>query len=138
MEEKRHLARSSPITWDFYEGGYGPSILAQLPDFAAVSMLRELFTRVADTGATVRLHDQPGMRLEHIKSFDLVRTTVPSRKTLWRKDDLMFVWSATADRWRRYATMLDPFLEGQSGHQYLTEEGHDDALIEVSFGESHT
>jgi hypothetical protein len=33
------------------------------------------------------------------------------------------------------AEMLHPFIDGKTGHQYLTREGIDDALVEVSYGE---
>jgi hypothetical protein len=47
-----------------------------------------------------------------------------------------FTWSCTADEWHTVSLMVEPLLH-QSGHQYLTSEIEDDAVIEVSYGECH-
>lgn len=43
--------------------------------------------------------------------------------------------SAPQDGWSRNAGLLEPFVAGKTGHQYLTSEASDAALIEVSHGE---
>lgn len=48
-----------------------------------------------------------------------------------------FRWCASSEGWAYEAGLLDPFVEGRSGHQYLTREGVDAALVEVSFLEPH-
>jgi hypothetical protein len=126
----------SEIVWDFYPGAYGPSILAELPDRAAVELLQDIFVRVGTTDARVELSNQPRMRLENIARLELARASHPSRKTLSRSGDISFVWSCTAEQWNTLAALLEPLLD-RPGHQYLTDEGIDDALIEVSFGEQH-
>jgi len=127
----------STILWDFYPGAYGPSILVELPDLAAVALLRRILVRVAATGSPIDLNNEPRMRLKNIANLKLVLATQPSRKTLSSTGDPLFVWSCTAEQWRAHAALLDPFLDGHVGHQYLSAEGVDDALIEVSFGEHH-
>lgn len=52
-----------------------------------------------------------------------------------RKDE--FTWIATPDDWESYAALLEPFIEWEYGHQYLTDEVNDDLLVEVSFGERY-
>jgi len=127
----------SAIVWDFYPGAYGPSILVELPDRAAVELLQGIFHRVATTDARLDMSNEPRMRLGNIARLELVRAPWPSRKTLSRTDDTRFVWSCTAEQWETLVELLEALRNGP-GHQYLTDgKGTDDALIEVSFGEQH-
>jgi hypothetical protein len=125
------------IVWDFYPGAFGPSILAELPDQDAVAHLQDIFVQVATTGMPLDLNKDPRMRLKNIASLELARGPLLVRKTLSKTDNARFVWTCTAEQWHRHAGLLDPFLKDRVGHQYLTEEGIDDALVEVSFGEQH-
>ena len=125
-----------PIEWVFYPGAYGPSILVDLQDLDAVRQIAEIFERVA-AGAVVRLEDEPRMRLSNMTTLEMTLSTTDAHKTLWRTRNGGFVWSCTTGQWRDHIDLLDPFLRGLRGHQYLTDESNDDALIEISFGERH-
>jgi hypothetical protein len=46
-----------------------------------------------------------------------------------------FLWQCDDDEWQTNAELLDPFVAGRTGHQYLTRAGVDDAVVEISFGE---
>jgi hypothetical protein len=50
-------------------------------------------------------------------------------------DATTFVWSATADGWLYLADLIHPLVDGRMGHQYLTDDKDDVALIELSSGE---
>jgi hypothetical protein len=43
--------------------------------------------------------------------------------------------AASSDGWTTCAALMEPFMDGSAGHHYLTTEGIDDALLELSFGE---
>ncbi len=47
---------------------------------------------------------------------------------------VLFKWSQCQEGWRTCVGLLDGLLEGP-GHQYLTMEGVDDALVEASLME---
>jgi hypothetical protein len=83
------------------------------------------------------LVDQPQVRIgAALAELLLARVARPPNKHLVREEYDRFVWGCTSDEWETMSLMLEPFLE-QPGHQYLTVEDADDALIEVSYGEDH-
>ncbi len=46
-----------------------------------------------------------------------------------------FVWSATEDGWLHSRDLVQALREAGSGHQYMTDDKDDVALIELSLGE---
>lgn len=96
---------------------------------------RNVFQRVGEIGFAMSVQDQPRMHLSGVVTFELRRSQAPSRRTLSGQDG-HFVWACTREKWFTNAAMLEPFRRGKVGHQYPTDEGIDDALIEVSFGET--
>ncbi|MDE3095458.1 MAG: hypothetical protein KGK07_05570 [Chloroflexota bacterium] len=48
-----------------------------------------------------------------------------------------FIWRCTSDAWLNLVDLLEPFVNDRRGHQYLTSEVDDDALVEVSLHETH-
>jgi hypothetical protein len=46
-----------------------------------------------------------------------------------------FEWSATEDGWLHLRDVVQALCEHGAGHQYLTDDEDDVALIELSFGE---
>lgn len=124
---------------DFYEGAFGPSILLILTSRDSITWLRALFNDLATgpVGTTVSLVNHPDASIGAALG-DLLLTRVAHRpeKHLVREQYDRFVWSCASDEWTTMSLLLEPFLE-RSGHQYLTDEVADDALIEVSFGEQH-
>jgi len=144
---------TSKATWTLRDGDR-PTIFVQLPDRRAVEVLKALFLGLAVSERPIALSEQPGTELKGMTSLDLVlakepagspalqrildlfRFTEDPRKHLLRVDDSpKYRWTCTAEEWRASAELLEPFLEDRSGHQYLTDEGVDDALIEVSYHE---
>lgn len=127
------------IEGDFYDGAFGPSILLVLTSDESIAWLRSLFQDIARApiGTALSLVNQPRVRIgAALNELLLVRVARQPEKHLVREADDSFVWSCTSNEWETNGLMLEPFLE-QPGHQYLTSEGHDDALIEVSFSEDH-
>jgi hypothetical protein len=127
------------IEGDFYEGAFGPSILLILTSAEAISWLRKLVEDLATgaVGTEVSLVSQP--RVQIGAALDDLRLCLVDRKPakhLVREAYDRFVWRCTSGEWEAIGLMLEPLLD-QPGHQYLTLEGVDDALIEVSFGEGH-
>lgn len=122
------------------QGAYGPIIVMQLASEVAVGWLRQLILDVAAGLKEPELSELPEVRLVNFDGLHLTlaRPDSDSARELIRLDDgSAFLWSCSQERWRTNAALLDPFLAGRKGHQYMTSETIDDALVEVSFGESH-
>lgn len=71
-----------------------------------------------------------------LPSLTLRVVTEPPTKHLVRSDDGVVSWSCTPEEWSTIGELLEPLLT-QRGHQYLTSETLDDALVEFSHGEGH-
>ena len=127
------------VEGDLYEGAFGPTILLVLtsPQAAAwlCSRLDDLSTR--DVNNFFRLDLDPNVQLgASITAFSMRRVFSTRERRLVRHRDGRFTWSGTADEWRIASDLVRP-LSTQQGHQYLTSEMNDDAIIEVSRGEHH-
>lgn len=124
---------------DFYDGAFGPSILLVLTTQESVAWLREVFEDLADApiDAVVNLIGLPQVQAgAALAGLVLRRVVSPPDKHLALAARGAFSWSCAADEWKTMSLMLEPFPQ-QQGHQYLTAEGTDDAVIEVSYGEHH-
>ena len=127
------------VEGDFYEGAFGPSILLVLRTKEAVLWLRSVFEDLAgvDVGHVFRLEDQAQVEIgAAVTEFLMRRVERTPERHLVRSRQGGFTWSCTAKEWRAASLLLEPLLS-QSGHQYLTSETDDDAIIEVSRGEEH-
>ncbi len=127
------------IEGDYYDGAFGPSILLVLTSRESISWLRAVFegVAVAPVGTVISLVDQPQARIgAALAQLLLARVDRRPNKHLVFNAHGSFVWSCTADEWQTMSLMIEALLQ-QSGHQYLTTEGKDDALVEVSYGEDH-
>jgi len=125
------------VEGEYGEGAYGPTILLLLRSSEGVAYLRNIFESLASSaeGSLVRLRNEPGISIG-AALWDLKLRVVKSSslKHLFRDDEGGFTWIGTSDDWETMSLMIEPLLD-QSGHQYLTSEVEDDALIEVSRGE---
>ncbi|MGH2378137.1 MAG: RHS repeat domain-containing protein [Candidatus Limnocylindria bacterium] len=124
----------SAVVWQLHRERSGDVIRVVLPDRASALLLRNLLQRVADLGQPVSVGLERRMKLSGIIRVILRRAEQPSRKALSGQDG-SFEWTCTREQWLVNAGLLEPFRLGRAGHQYLTDEGIDDALVEVSFGE---
>lgn len=132
--------KASPLVeGDYFEGAYGPSILLVLTSTGAVRWLQMLFDRLAagEPGTTLELTGMPEVEIGGAVTDMVLRVVdrVPDRH-LVRYPDGRIRWSCTPEEWRTASLLLEP-LATESGHQYLTSETGDDALIEASRGEHH-
>jgi hypothetical protein len=98
--------------------------------------MKRLFLGMAGSDGSVNLVSQPGVRLGGVGSLELVRLPDDRRGRLARGGHSAdFVWSGNDGEWLTRAELLDQFVCGQKGHQYLSSFHRDDAIIEISFGE---
>lgn len=128
------------VTGDYYEGAFGPTIILFLGSPAGAMWLEDEFRRVAQSGRPRDIADDPRIELANVTALTLaLREAGPDveLKRVDGDDSPSFLWTATEDGWQRLAGLMEPLSSGQTGHQYLTRERVDDALVEVSLGEQH-
>jgi hypothetical protein len=130
----------SLIVGDYGLGAYGPTIILKLMSRRSAGWLHGVLAGLAEDGGMVDLAAAGEVRLHGVRSLKL-RRVVHARDVALRGpsapvSDAEFEWELDQDGWTFAAGLLEPFLQGKTGHQYLTREGLDAALIEVTFGES--
>lgn len=106
----------------------------------AVEWLAGVFMNLAErSDASVELTIARGVHLEAVSLLKLQRVDKQPEVALKQLADVRaeaeFVWSQDAENWRISATLLTALRDRGSGHQYLTHEDKDAALIEISFEE---
>jgi hypothetical protein len=120
-------------------GAHSPmTLLLQCNSVEGVRWLRSAFLTIAAGEDPGDLAQSPVMALGGVSSLRLARVLESPRNHTRIQDGTRLEWTASADEWVTMTYLLDPLLDGAIGHQYLTNEGTDDVLVEVSHGESHT
>lgn len=130
----------------FYEGAYGPTIRVAVDDLATVREFQSAFRELAaDPNSSSSLADRVELSFRGMKGLTLsVRHKGDGlRGSLHRVDDgtaatdsAEFLWAIDPEEWETNAELLEPFLVNmRPGHQYLSDEHLDDALIEFAFKE---
>jgi len=125
----------------YYLGAYGPTIRIDAQGREDLATVGRLFRRLAfgetseeDVGVAL------GCRQDSLHSLVAVREEGRGQKALTLHEVVAglpaFRWSQAGDDWLEHAERVDALLGSVSpGHQYLTREGVDDALVEVCFRE---
>ncbi len=101
------------------------------------------WVRAASVGRLVLRRRSPA-RSSWLRSLPVLRLVLPllapDERTLFleRAGTLAsFEWVASEGQWEWAVEKVDSLLvHGAPGHKYLTDEGVDDALIELSFGDN--
>lgn len=130
------------IDGEYYRGAYGPTIILNASSLAAVGWIHRIFAGLAsDRAEIIDLMAMPEVMIRSMRRFLLVQATEQPEIALRLRsnevlDGVEFEWRQNAENWRRTAALLEPFLAGDTGHQYLTQRSRDAALVEFSFGES--
>ncbi len=128
------------VQLDFYGGAYGPTLRIDIPSRKLLESLKAVFQNLAEgkaiqTDLTKMDFVRPG-NVSRLELVFLEQTKKLARsKALSLHRGTEFVWTNSPDGWQRCLDLLCGFGK-QPGHQYLTAEGIDDALIEVAFLES--
>lgn len=128
------------ILGDYRLGAYGPAIILKLMSPESAEWLHDVLTRLVDGGSVVDLASAPEVHINNVRSLKLRRVLRMGNAALRGPSapvtDAEFEWALDEAGWSSVAGLLEPFLRGETGHQYLTDEGSDAALIEVTFGET--
>jgi hypothetical protein len=119
---------------------FRPTILLRLETPAAAGWLKDMLHERCHSVQRVDLAFQPQVRIRGVDYLVLIhRRGGHMKMKLYCTDPtpgaMRFEWSATSLGWENAAGLMEPFIEGTVGHQYLTSGESDDAQIGVSYGE---
>jgi len=133
----------SIILVDYYEGAYGPTIRIDVQAVTSLIKVKDLFLQLAESVTqTVNFTETDLVIASGLNQ--LIMKVVPDDQVCEKKLELLvnrsmsiiFYWSMPSGGWRRCAGLMDGLLESHyPGHQYLTQEGVDDAIVEIAFME---
>jgi hypothetical protein len=125
----------------YYVGAYGPTIRIDSQSMEDLVAVGQLFRRLASGAVQEADFGQAlGCRLDSIGSLIVRSVESRSSKALalqyYTAGQPVFGWSNSGDEWLEQAEKVDALAAADSpGHQYLTREGVDDAVVELCFRE---
>jgi hypothetical protein len=134
---------NSIIVVDYYQGAYGPTIRIDIQTRENLVKLKDIFLQLAkskkETTDLVTLKSVNATGLKQL-ILKVISSNQEREKKLKLEEgstgNVAFSWSMSSAGWQRCAGLMDGLLEpDRPGHQYLTEEDIDDALVEVAFKE---
>jgi hypothetical protein len=122
-----------------YDGAYGPTILIAPETARDLEALVGLFSElVSGTLAESDLCERLACRLDGLETIVLRRQAQRPRKAVQLERPptgrARVLWLEEDEGWLQCRERAKTLMEGGSpGHQYLSVEGVDDALIELSY-----
>lgn len=132
----------SKIVVSYYMGAYGPTILINVTSNANLLIMRGLFWDLSRGKIQeINLQDVDAIAMDGLKGITLKLVSRENRKVLNRlenRDGIPgFEWARCQDAWMEGGVcLIDGIIDSKMpGHQYLTQEGTDDAVIELSYKE---
>jgi len=129
------------IKIDYYKGAYGPTIIMKIDSEESIEYVKDIFINLShgnihessfDGTSFITLHgiDEFKLRLipeDRHKSVEINRSV--NTKTIVN-------WCNTREKWNDCAKLLEGIKDTPiPSHQYLSEEGVDDAVIIISYKE---
>jgi hypothetical protein len=129
------------IYGDFYRGAYGPTIVLEALTLLGVDWFRCLLVKLSlDEAGSFELASMSELRINGVAELKVetvgVQPDIPLTRIAGSGDEgARFLWRQDNLRWAHASMLIEPMLKGRPGHQYLTTEGRDAALIEFSHGE---
>jgi hypothetical protein len=123
------------VSGEFNIGAFGPTLRLVILDLEGVAWLRSVFISMREARSPYVLTDRSEVSIPNISLVLQRAVSRPTQNLIRQAHGDRFIWVCTDEEWETNALMLDPFIAGRSGHQYLTSERRDDALVELSFGE---
>jgi hypothetical protein len=143
---KAEIRPEGEIVLDYYPGAYGPTIRLGVRSLPALGTLKDLFLSMAEGKVhqlvfeemlPARRMDLGSLTLRRLPDDQEEHGTSITRVTLGtERDKPCFEWIRTSQGWRRCAGLVEGLINyAKPGHQYLSEEGRDNIVIELSFQE---
>src|SRR5712692_3469020 len=132
-------SRTSNFVVDYYQGAYGPTIRVDLVSLESALELLNIFKALAEgTGSEVKLHELETAKVSGLREFVLRVISdgpeVERTLSVVNGENPSVCWHRSRNGWKNCVDLVQVLIDSNSpGHQYLTKEGIDDALVEVSF-----
>lgn len=127
------------IQVDYYQGAYGKTIRIAVHKLQKLIFLKKLFIHMSsENGFEVEMADLENVVMTDLRSLRLRQTSAEYAlgRNLIMEASNDFIWSRSREGWSECADLVDGLITlGTSGHQYLTAENYDDAIIVLSFNE---
>ena len=138
------MKNEKTIIVDYYDGAYGPTLRIDVPSREMLDWLKSLFADLAGGahGQADLIHPDRVRATSAIARILLLRdaSVRPGQRTLHltgTPEKIEIRWAGPPAYWSRCSALVDGIVAaGRAGHQYLTEEAVDDALVELSFMEA--
>ncbi len=131
------------VLLDFYEGAYGPTIRIDIQSREDLIKIRNIFLKLSQKpNEETNLADCKNVKSIGVNKFVLM--SIPDNQETEKKLFLVinkktifeFLWKLSVGNWETIVLLADNLIEqDKPGHQYLTEEGIDDALVELAYRE---
>ena len=125
---------------NFYVGAFGPTIDIVVRSPIVMERILATLQSLADQQANDI--DLERMLTENADYGDLKLNmrcvwdgpASPGKTLFWEAEQHAFHWIDDPDGWSDRVELVRSLLESRAGHQYLTTEGLDDALVVLSYG----
>lgn len=136
--------RKKEIFLDLYQGAYGLTLRIDVQCLTRLRELRDLFDQLAKSKVNITsLSGLPRVRLRGFGSLVLRSSSLNTRGEESvisfggrKKDNQVITWDLDPTGWRKCVDLVEGLIGlNSAGHQYLTDEGDDDILIELAFKE---
>jgi hypothetical protein len=130
------------VLGSLYMGGAGSTLVLEAQSLTGVDwFFRKLVELSRDERAALDLVSMPEIRIAGVDELKVetvaAQPDIPLMLTAGSGcGGDSFLWRQDALRWAHASMLIEPLLKGRPGHQYLTNEGRDAALIEFSYGEN--
>jgi len=132
------MKNNKRIKIDYYKGAFGPTIRIDTLSTEALILMKDSLHELASGKVSEhKFHELPFVELSGLQEFYLKLIPKQRTKTVEivksEKDKTAFYWSNSLEGWDQCAGLLDGITETVPSHQYLSEEGIDDAVIVVAY-----
>jgi hypothetical protein len=140
MIDKRY--NGSDFLINFYDGAYGPTIRIDTHSIEPIEQIKSIFLKLA-TAETSEINFLEVTSAKAVGVKSLILRLVTEQKagalnlTEVTDEGSVFYWLEPSDTWLEYTGLIDGILKQQRpGHQYLTNERTDDAILVIAFQET--
>ena len=136
---------NSIILLDYYSGAYGPTIRIDIMSLENLRKMKNLFVQLAkSTNYEINLLELENIKVKGINKFILQSISLDKKYdrfgtknltlTKHNNNEIIFQWKLSPCNWETTVCLVQRLLDVKTpGHQYLTKEGIDDALVEFTF-----
>ncbi len=130
------------IIVDYYQGAYGPTLRIDIVSLDDLSKIKNLFVDLSksiDHQVDLTKFENAiatGLNSLILQSSSKIEKNQKKLTQIHQGNNINFLWKTSPQDWARIVSLVQQLIDvKRPGHQYLTEEGVDDALVEFVFME---